>query len=155
MSRSLVALILIAVLSFGGAFDAIAQIVQAPSQKRKSPSRRLRTGCKPDTSAPQVAGDTPKTRPRKKNFLISPVPLHNSTPGAYDRLSAFAVKNTNERLGRARPTLVRKPNQTRPSTIFCVFSRERWIPLDRHEIPEMKAFGAHPPGVPAIGLSIS
>src|SRR6266403_4861979 len=53
-----------------------------------------RTGCKPDTSAPQVAGDTPEDEAAQKELSDLARALHNSTPGAYDRLSAFAVKNT-------------------------------------------------------------
>jgi len=94
MSRSLVALILIAVLSFGGAFDAIAQSSKHHRKAKKPKSPPCRTGCKPDTSAPQVAGDTPEDEAAQKELSDLARALHNSTPGAYDRLSAFAVKNT-------------------------------------------------------------
>src|SRR5256886_15349737 len=94
MSRSLVALILIAGLSFGGAFDAFAQSSKHHRKSKKPKSPPCRTGCKPDTSAPQVAADTPEDEAAQKELSDLARALHNATPGAYDRLSAFAAKNT-------------------------------------------------------------
>jgi soluble lytic murein transglycosylase len=94
MSRSLVALILIAALSFGGACDALAQSSKHHRKSKKPKSPPCRTGCKPDTSAPQVAADTPEDEAAQKELSDLARALHNATPGAYDRLSAFAVKNT-------------------------------------------------------------
>ncbi len=94
MSRSLVALILIAGLSFGGVFDASAQSSKHHRKSKKPKSQPCRTGCKPDTSAPQVAADTPEDEVAQKELADLARALHNATPGGYDRLSAFAVKNT-------------------------------------------------------------
>jgi len=94
MSRSLVALILIAVLSFGGAFDVFAQSSKHHRKSKKPKSPPCRTGCKPDTSAPQVAADTPEDEAAQRELSDLARALHNATPSAYDRLSAFAVKNT-------------------------------------------------------------
>src|SRR6202030_2587248 len=94
MSRSFVALTLIAVLSFGGAFDAFAQSSKHHRKSKKPKSPPCRTGCKPDTSAPQVAADTPEAESSQKELSDLARALHNVTPGGYDRLSAFAVKNT-------------------------------------------------------------
>jgi soluble lytic murein transglycosylase len=94
MSRSLVALILITVLSFGGALDVVAQSSKHHRKSKKPKSPACRTGCKPDTSAPQVAADTPEDEAAQKELSDLARALHNATPGAYDRLSAFAVKNT-------------------------------------------------------------
>jgi len=93
MSRSLVALILIAVLSLGRVRRHCA-IVQAPSQSEKAQVAalpdRLQAG---HVGAPSRA-DTPEDEAAQKELSDLARALHNSTPGAYDRLSAFAVKNT-------------------------------------------------------------
>src|SRR5437879_5445452 len=93
MSRSLVALILIAGLSFGGAFDAFAQSSKHHRKSKKPKSPPCRTGCKPDTSAPQVAADTPEDQAAQKELSDLARALHNAAPGSYEKLSAFAVKN--------------------------------------------------------------
>jgi soluble lytic murein transglycosylase len=94
MSRSLAALILIAVLSFGGAFDAIAQSSKHHRKAKKPKSPSCQTGCKPDTSPPQVAADTPEDEAAEKELSDLARALRNATPGGYEKLSAFAVKNT-------------------------------------------------------------
>jgi len=96
MSRAFAALLLIAGLSFGGTLDAYASAQssakQHKSKKPKSPP--CRTGCKPDTSAPQVAADTPEDEAALRQLSELARALHNGGPGAYANLSAFAVKNT-------------------------------------------------------------
>src|SRR5712692_2356369 len=94
MSRSLVALMLIFGLSFGGAFDGLAQSNQHKRKSKKPKSTPCRTGCKPETSAPQVAADTPEDEAAQRELSELARSLHNGTPGAYEKLSAFAVKNT-------------------------------------------------------------
>src|SRR5205814_7642763 len=59
MSRSLVALMLIFGLSFGGTVDAAAQSSKHHRKSKKPKSPPCRTGCKPETSEPQVAAETP------------------------------------------------------------------------------------------------
>jgi len=79
MSRSLVALILIAVLSFGGAFDAIAQSSKHHRKAKKPKSPPCRTGCKAGhVGAPSRRRYTGRRGRAKKNFLISPV--RSTTP---------------------------------------------------------------------------
>jgi len=94
MSRTFAVLVLIAGLSFWGTFDAYAQssAKQHKSKKPKSPPCRM--GCKPDTSAPQVAADTPEDEAAQRELSELARSLHNGTPGAYEKLSAFAVKHT-------------------------------------------------------------
>jgi soluble lytic murein transglycosylase len=94
MSRALVALILAFNISFGGAFDAIAQSSKRHRKPKKPKSPVCQTGCKPDTSAPQVAADTPEDEAALKELSDLARALHNGTPGAYQKLSAFAAKNT-------------------------------------------------------------
>jgi len=82
-------------LSFGGALDAAGQSLSKHQRKSKKPkSPPCRTGCKAETSAPQVAADTPEDEAAQKELSEVARALHNATPGAYERLSTFAVKNT-------------------------------------------------------------
>src|SRR5260370_300648 len=94
MARPLAALILIFGLSFGGAFDAVAQSSRHQRKAKKPKSPPCRTGCKPDTSAPQVVADTPEDEAAQKEVSDLARALHNATPSAYEKLSAFAVKNS-------------------------------------------------------------
>jgi len=94
MSRSLVALILIVSLSLGSAFGAFAQSSRHKRKPKKPKSPPCQSGCKPDTSAPQVAADTPEDEAAQKTLSDLARALHNATPGSYEKLSAFAVKNT-------------------------------------------------------------
>ena len=93
MTRSLVALLLIFGLSFGGAFDAVAQSSKHQRKSKKPKSPPCRTGCKPETSEPQVAADTPEDEAAQKELSELARALHNAAPGAYGKLSAFAAKN--------------------------------------------------------------
>ena len=99
MSRTLVALLLIFGLSFGGAFDAFAQSSKHHRKSKKPKSPPCRTGCKPDTSAPQVVADTPEDETAQKELSDLARALHNGAPGSYEKLSAFAVKNTTNTWG--------------------------------------------------------
>jgi soluble lytic murein transglycosylase len=94
MSRTFVALVLIAGLSFGGTLDAFAQTRTKHHKSKKPKSPPCRTGCKPDTSTPQVTADTPEDEAALRELSELARALHNGTPGAYEKLSAFAVKNT-------------------------------------------------------------
>ena len=94
MSRSLVALILIVGLSFGVAFDTFAQSSKHQHKSNKPKSPPCRTGCKPDTSAPQVAADTPDDEAAQKELSDLASALHNGAPSSKEKLSTFAVKNT-------------------------------------------------------------
>ena len=94
MARTLVALILIIGLSFGSAFDAFAQSSKHQRKSKKPKSPPCRTGCKPETSAPQVAADTPEDEAAQRELSELARALHNATPGSYEKLSAFAAKNT-------------------------------------------------------------
>ena len=95
MSRTFVAWMLIFGLSFGGALDAAGQSLSKHQRKSKKPkSPPCRTGCKAETSAPQVAADTPEDEAAQKELSEVARALHNGTPGAYEKLSAFAAKNS-------------------------------------------------------------
>jgi len=94
MSRTFIALLLIAGLSFGGMFDAYAQSAKHSRKSKKPKSPPCRTGCKLDTSVPQVASDTPEDEAAQRELSDLAREVHNTVPGAYATLSAFAVKNT-------------------------------------------------------------
>src|SRR5260370_493385 len=94
MARSLVALVLIIGLSFGSAFDVLAQSPTHQSKSKKPKSPPCRTGCKAETAGPEVAADTPEDEAAQKELSDLARALHNATPGAYEKLSAFAAKNT-------------------------------------------------------------
>src|SRR5437879_6189803 len=94
MTRSVVALLLIFGLSFGGVIDAVAQTSKHQRKSKKPKSPPCRTGCKPETSEPQVAADTPEDEAAQKELSELARELHNAVPGAYEKLSAFAAKNT-------------------------------------------------------------
>jgi soluble lytic murein transglycosylase len=94
MLRSLMAFVLVMVLSLGGAFGALAQSSQHKRKSKKPKATPCRAGCKPETSAPQVAADTPEDEAAQRELADLARSLHNAAPGAYEKLSAFAAKNT-------------------------------------------------------------
>jgi soluble lytic murein transglycosylase len=94
MARSFVALVLIIGLSFGGTLEVLAQSPTHKHKSKKPKSPPCQTGCKPDTSAPQVAADTPEDEAAQRELSDLARALHNATPGSYEKLSAFAAKNT-------------------------------------------------------------
>ncbi len=81
-------------LSIGGAFDALAQSSKHQRKSKKPKSQPCRTGCKPDTSAPQVAAETPEDEAAQIELSELARALRNATPGSYEKLSTFAVKHT-------------------------------------------------------------
>ena len=93
MTRSLTALILAFALSMGSSFG-LAQPAQHKRRNKKPPAPPCRTGCKPETEAPQVATDTPEDGAAQKELTQLARDLHNGGPGAYAKLSSFATTNT-------------------------------------------------------------
>src|SRR5690242_6646723 len=80
MLRSLVALVLIFALSFGAALDAAAQSSKHQRKSKKPKSPPCRTGCKAETSEPQVAADTPEDEAAQKELSALARELHNAVP---------------------------------------------------------------------------
>src|SRR6266700_3983521 len=70
MWRSLMTWMLVASLSLGGAFDAFAQSSPHKHKSKKPKSPPCQTGCKPDTSVPQVAADTPQDEAAQKELSV-------------------------------------------------------------------------------------
>jgi soluble lytic murein transglycosylase len=94
MARRFAALMLALVLSLGGSLGAFAQTATQKRKSRKPKAPACRVGCQPDTPAPLVATDTPEDEAAQRDLTDLARALHNGTPGAYEKLSAFAVKNT-------------------------------------------------------------
>ena len=95
MLRSLAALVLVLILSLGSTFDAFAQSSQHKRKPKKPKASPCQTGCRPETSVPKVAADTPEEEAVQKELSDLAREVHNGVPGSYQKLSAFAVKNTN------------------------------------------------------------
>jgi soluble lytic murein transglycosylase len=92
--RSLTALILALALSLGSAFGLFAQPPQHKRKSKKPPAPPCREGCKPETPPPQVPVETPDDEAAQKELAGLARELRNRAPGAYEKLSAFASKNT-------------------------------------------------------------
>jgi soluble lytic murein transglycosylase len=94
MARSLLSLMLVIVLAFGSALDAAAQASRHKPKSKKPKASPCRTGCKPDISAPAVATETPEDEASQKELAELAREVHSGSPAAYQKLSAFAAKNT-------------------------------------------------------------
>ena len=92
MTRSVLSLMVVFVLTFGGAPAAAAQSSKHKSKKPKVPPCRV--GCKPEVSTPEVAADTPEDEAAQRELAGLARDVHTGAPGAYQKLSAFAAKNT-------------------------------------------------------------
>jgi soluble lytic murein transglycosylase len=74
--------------------DLPAQTVHSKKKKSSKPKPvPCRTGCTPSTSAPEITAATPEDEAAQRELSALARALHNATPGAYDKLSAFAGKN--------------------------------------------------------------
>ncbi len=62
-------------------------------QTAKHKSAPCRSGCKPDTTAPQSAAATPEEQALQKEMADLAYALHTAAPGAYEKMAAFANKN--------------------------------------------------------------
>jgi soluble lytic murein transglycosylase len=92
-SRVVAILVCVALLA-AAPLDVPAQ--QAHSKKKKSNKPKpvpCRTGCAPNTSAPEITAATPEDEAAQRELSSLARGLHNATPGAYEKLSAFATKN--------------------------------------------------------------
>jgi soluble lytic murein transglycosylase len=93
-SRTVAALTLLLFLITGAPLGVQAQ---TPTQKKKSHKPKpvpCRTGCKPVATAPQLTGSTPEEDALQRQLAELARALHTATPGSYEKLSAFATKNT-------------------------------------------------------------
>ena len=70
-----------------------AQAVHKKKKSNKPAAKPCRTGCTPNTSAPEITAATPEDEAAQRELSSLARALHNATPGAYDKLAAFAGKN--------------------------------------------------------------
>jgi soluble lytic murein transglycosylase len=74
--------------------DLPAQNAHKKKKKSNKPAPvPCRTGCTPNTSAPEITAATPEDEAAQRELSSLARSLHNATPGAYDKLAAFAGKN--------------------------------------------------------------
>jgi len=85
-------------LSLCLAFGSVNAFAQAPKHKKKKPAKprspACRAGCKPDTTDPSLYSATPEDTAAQKDLALLARDLHHETPGAYDKLAAFANTNS-------------------------------------------------------------
>jgi soluble lytic murein transglycosylase len=95
------ALLLILCLAFGGMTDVFAQTPHTKKKRSKKPKAPpCQAGCKPDTSAaPQITATTPEDEAAQRELSDLARGLRTAMPGAYDKLAAFATKNSGNILG--------------------------------------------------------
>jgi soluble lytic murein transglycosylase len=80
---------------FGAApLDALAQSARHKRKKSNKPKPvPCRSGCTPDTSAPEFTSATAEDELAQRELSSLARALHNATPGSYEKLSAMATKN--------------------------------------------------------------
>jgi soluble lytic murein transglycosylase len=102
VSRATAAL-LVFCLAFGGLTDVFGQTSKTHKKKSKKPKAiPCQTGCKPDSAVPQITASTPEDEAAQRELVSLVQGLRTATPGAYDKLAAFATKNAgNVQGGRA------------------------------------------------------
>jgi soluble lytic murein transglycosylase len=92
--RRVVALILSLALFGVAPLDALAQSARHKKKKSNKPKPvPCRTGCTPDTSAPEITSATAEDELAQRELSGLARALHNASPGGYEKLSAFAAKN--------------------------------------------------------------
>src|SRR5262249_8140814 len=94
--RCAVALALIVVVSFAAPFDSAAQSSKKKKKKTAKHAAPCRSGCKPDTTVPDIATSTADDAAALQQLSELARSLHNATPGSYDKLSAFAAKHASD-----------------------------------------------------------
>jgi tetratricopeptide (TPR) repeat protein len=107
MKRSLIAFLLTNCLLFAGPADLLARSAaqkhrqkQKPKPKPKHPlSPPCRTGCKPESNAPQLIADSPEDSALQNQLSDLARNLRSTVPGSYEKLSVFAARNSTSRWG--------------------------------------------------------
>jgi soluble lytic murein transglycosylase len=79
--------------------DLPAQTAHKKRKSNKPPAKACRTGCTPNTSAPEITAATPEDEAAQRELSSLARALHNAAPGAYDKLAAFAGKNAGNAWG--------------------------------------------------------
>ena len=90
----------------------MASAQTSKKRKPKKPSVPCRAGCRPETTAPEIATPTADDVAALQQLSEMARALRNATPGAYEKLSAFANKHANDVWGaRAALALGYEDNQ--------------------------------------------
>ncbi|HTA59405.1 MAG TPA: transglycosylase SLT domain-containing protein [Candidatus Baltobacteraceae bacterium] len=92
--------VLFLVLSLLFAGDLSAQTKKKKKKPTHPKSPACATGCKPDTTAPALDSSTPEDAAAQKELALLARDLHRGTPGAYEKLAAFANKNNSSVWGQ-------------------------------------------------------
>jgi soluble lytic murein transglycosylase len=92
LSRALAIAVSFALLA-AGPLDLPAQTAHKKRKSNKPAAKPCRTGCTPNTSAPEITAATPEDEAAQRELSSLARGLHNATPGAYDKLATFAGKN--------------------------------------------------------------
>ena len=80
-------------LSLLCAGDLSAQTKKKKKKPAHPKSPACATGCKPDTTSPALDASTPEDAAAQKELALLARDLHRGTPGAYEKLAAFANRN--------------------------------------------------------------
>jgi soluble lytic murein transglycosylase len=71
---------------------------QNPTHKKKKAAKpkspACSSGCKPETTAPALDAATPEDAAAQKELTLLARDVHHGTPGSYEKLAAFANKNS-------------------------------------------------------------
>ena len=92
--------VLFLVLSLLCAGDLSAQTKKKKKKSTHPKSPACATGCKPDTTSPALDASTPEDAAAQKELALLARDLHRGTPGAYEKLAAFANKNSSSVWGQ-------------------------------------------------------
>jgi outer membrane protein assembly factor BamD (BamD/ComL family) len=94
LASRILAIVLSLALLCAAPLDAPAQSARQKKKKSGKPkSIPCRTGCTPNTSAPEITAATPEDEAAQGELSDLARALHNAAPGGYEKLSAFAAKN--------------------------------------------------------------
>jgi hypothetical protein len=93
LSRALAIAVSFALLAATPLDLPAAQAVHKKKKSNKPAAKPCRTGCTTNTSAPEITAATPEDEAAQRELSSLARSLHNATPGAYDKLAAFAGKN--------------------------------------------------------------
>jgi soluble lytic murein transglycosylase len=87
------AVLLCACLALAVSSGAFAQATKTKKKSVKHKSPACRIGCKPETTTPTLDASTPEDAALQKDLAPLARDLHHGTPGAYDKVAAFANNN--------------------------------------------------------------
>src|ERR1700737_2376915 len=93
MSHAL-AVAVAACLLLVGSIEAASQAQHKKKTSTKPKAIPCRTGCTPETGAPEITSITPDDEAAQRDLSVLARALRNAAPGSYERLAVFARANT-------------------------------------------------------------